>query len=141
MDFLNYCKQLQPEDWSKMVNEKWTVKDVVAHLAAWEKECARELGKAWTTREKPWFLKTDNWDDFNERSYNFYKDYSPEQLLDEWEKWQKELSKEIEKIGEGELKQDPDMFSWAFDVWATDEDNNPSHVDYHWKKVKKVLGK
>lgn len=140
MDFLGYCRQLKGDDWNKMVNQKWTVKDVVAHMAAWEKECAKELSKAWATKEKPWFLKTHNWDEFNERSYNFYKDYTPEQLLEEWEKWQKELNREIEQIGKAKLKQYPAMFNWAFDEWEIDEDHNPSHKDYHWKKVKKVLG-
>ena len=44
LDFVSYLKILKPEDWHKKVNDKWTVKDVVAHMIGWEKGDVKSQG-------------------------------------------------------------------------------------------------
>lgn len=134
MDFILYCKTLRPEDWNKKVNDKLTVKDVIAHMVGWEKEAVLELPKFWNTKQKPWFLKTHNYDKFNAKSIAEYKNYSPEKLLAEWKKWQKKLDNEIKKIGEENLRKSLDI-DWIFD------EGDGSHYEQHYEQIRKILKK
>lgn len=132
MDLLAYCRTLKPEDWSKSVNGKWTVKDIVAHLVGWEREVALELPKAWSGKKQPWFMADSNYDDFNATSVNYYKNYSPEELLAEWEKWQKAINVQVERIGEENLRQQPD-FGWVFD------DGEDGHYGKHYRQIQRAV--
>jgi len=134
-DFFQFLENLKPEDWNKKINDKWTIKDVVAHLVAWERECAICLPAAWGKKENPWFIKTDNYDEFNERAIQMYKDYSPEELLSEWKKWQDILEKEAKKIGENSLRSA--QFGLTFD-WFFDEGENNHYLE-HFNEIKKVF--
>ncbi len=133
MDILAFCRTLKTEDWGKKVNKNWSVKDVIAHLVGWEKEVALTLAKAWETKTKPWFFKTDNYDEFNAKSVAFYREYNPDLLIKEWENWQKNLDDEISKIGENNLRTHKD-FDWVFDVEGED-----SHYSQHYRQIKKAL--
>ena len=135
MDFISYLKTLQPEDWNKQVTDKWTVKDVVAHMVGWEKGDSDAIQKAWETKEKPWWLDTSDYDEFNRQNVKLYKDYTPEELIKEWEKCEKHNENEIERIGEDKLRSRPDLFRWLF------EEGEDSHYNYHYKQIKEVLGK
>ncbi|TAK96979.1 hypothetical protein EPO05_00430 [Patescibacteria group bacterium] len=139
MNLLTYCKQLRPDDWTRMVNNHWTIKDCVAHMVGWEKECVKELKITWATQCDPWFMRTNNWDDFNRESVTFYQNFTPEQLLAEWEKWQREMEELKNKIGEDKLKQAGEKFAWVFDQWDPDDEGNRSHNDYHLKQIIKSL--
>ena len=99
IDFIDYLKQLKVGDWSKMATEKWTVKDVVAHMVGWEKDSPGTIKKTWETRQTPWFMKIDDYDDFNRKVVEFYKNYTPNQLIEEFEKWQYRTKEEIDLIG------------------------------------------
>lgn len=131
MDFLEFLKNLKEEDWAKKINENWTIKDVVAHLVGWEKESARVLKDVWGSEKDPWFLLDGNYEKFNARSVDFYKSYSAEELIREWEKWQGVLEGEIKEIGENNLRQDPKM-NWVFDE---------EHYKYHLDQIKSSLNK
>jgi len=134
-DFFRFLKNLKPEDWNKKINDKWTIKDAVAHLVAWERECAICLPMAWEKKENPWFIKTDNYDEFNKRAIQTYKNYLPEELLSEWEKWQNALEKEAEKIGVNNLQSA--QFGLTFE-WFFDEGEN-NHYLQHFNEIKKVF--
>ena len=134
MTFLEYCRNLKLENWNKQVSEKWTVKDVIAHLVGWEKEVTNTLEESRKTGEPAWFMKQENWDEFNKQSIEFYKDYSPTELLDEWEMWQKKLEAKIKEQGEKELRDDKDM-EYLFDEG---EDN---HYEHHWKQIREAVEK
>src|SRR5688572_18897186 len=94
--FINYLKTLQPEDWSKMATSQWTVKDVVAHMVGWEKGDAEVIRGAWKLKTKPWWLVTDNYDEFNAQSVEFYKNCTPEELLAEWQMWQEKVQEAVD---------------------------------------------
>ncbi|MGE5298224.1 MAG: maleylpyruvate isomerase N-terminal domain-containing protein [Acidobacteriaceae bacterium] len=132
MNIISFFKSLKPEDWAKKTSEKWTVKDVLAHLVGWEREVATTLPKSWETKTEPWFMATGNYQDFNQRVYKEFKDYPPEKLLAELEKWEEILKTEIEKIGADKIRQRPHM-SWVFD-----EGDEP-HFGHHVQQVINVL--
>lgn len=135
MDFISYLKTLKPEDWQKPVTDKWTVRDVVAHMVGWEKGDPDAISKAWETKQPPWWMTTDDYDKFNQQNVEYYKDFTSEQLISEWQKWQAHIDKEVAKIGEAKLRARPDLFSWVFD------EGEDSHYNHHFKQIREALGK
>ena len=73
LDFISYIKTLKPVDLNKQVSDKWTVKDVVAHMIGWEKEDTKVIGLTWKTKKRPWFYETDHYDDFNNKLLDLLK--------------------------------------------------------------------
>ena len=110
MDFISYLKTLKLDDWNKKATDRWTIKDVVAHMVGREREDVEEIKKIWDTKQKPWFMETDNYDEFNAKWAEFYKDYTSDELISEWELWQKKVTEEIDKIGYSNIKSRPDLF-------------------------------
>lgn len=135
LDFVSFLKTLKPKDWNIMVTDSWTVKDVVAHMVGWEKGDPEAIRKAWKTKKPPWWMEMDDYDDFNKKNVDFYKDFSPEELIGELEKWQRHNQKEIDRIGEEKLRARPDLFGWLF------EEGEGSHYSHHYDQIKKALNK
>lgn len=142
LDFVSYLKTLKPEDWNKMATPKWRVKDVVAHMVGWEKRDAEVIKIFWETKKrKPWMSTREEWDEFNRKEVERYKNYTPQELIEEWEMWQKKVSEEIDKIGYENIKAHPDLFDWVLE----DEDHytlneGGSHYEHHYEQVKKAVG-
>ncbi len=132
MDTISFFKNLKPEDWEKPVTKLWKVKDVLAHLVGWEREAAQELPKAWENSEDPWFMDTDNFNNFNAEIYEEYKDFSPAQLLAELKEWQNALDEEIERIGEDDIRNS------NYSEWVFDEGREP-HFEHHINQVRQAL--
>ena len=134
MDFIDYLKSLEEEDWQKMVTDKWTVKDVVAHLVGWEKVAFNVLERySKMGEDEPWMVKTDEYDRFNAGSVEKYKSYTPAELIVEWGRWQKGIDDLIEKIGEEKLRANKKML-WVFD------EGESSHYGHHFGEIQKALG-
>ena len=72
------------------------MKDVVAHMVGWERGDVEEIKRIWETKTPPWWKNDPNYDEFNYKWVGFYKDYTPEQLIAEWEMWQRKVTKEVE---------------------------------------------
>ncbi|MDP3880607.1 MAG: maleylpyruvate isomerase N-terminal domain-containing protein [bacterium] len=132
MDFIAYLKALKPKDWEVMVTDKWTVKDLVAHLIGWEKECSETFDKVITTGKQPWFMETDNYDEFNARSVEFYNSYSPEELIIEWQSWQSKLEGKIQTFGADKIRKSKNL-NYLFDEGV----NN--HNSHHLKQIQAAL--
>ena len=116
MTFIDYLKTLKPEDWNKMATSKWAVKDVVAHMVGWETGDVKKIKRIWETKHPPWWKVSPNYDDFNAKWVDFYKDYTPQQLLEEWEMWQEKVEEEVDKIGYlDNIKTRPDLFDWLIE--------------------------
>ena len=77
MDFIGYLKKLDSEDWNKQVTERWTVKDVTAHMVGWERKDVEEIRRIWETKSPPWWKNNPNYDEFNAKWVEFYKKYTP----------------------------------------------------------------
>lgn len=129
-DFFDLLESLSEDEWELKVNDKWSVKDVVAHLIGWEEECAVSLMDSWQTGKKPWFMKTDDYDEFNRKSVMKYKNYTPKQLIERWKFVIRVLDSEIDDIGIGRLKAKGELFDWLFDE---------SHYEEHLEQIKKAL--
>ncbi len=86
------------------MTDLWTVKDVLAHLVGWEREVALEFKKMWGTDIEPWFTITDDYNDFKRKIYEEFKNFTPEELLLELEKWQAVVAKEIDRVGEDKIR-------------------------------------
>lgn len=144
IDFIAYLNTLKPEDWKKMATPKWTVKDVVAHMVSWEKESCEAVVKAWETKQRPWFMETENYEDFNVQQVEYYAHYTPNQLLQEWKMWQKKIWEEIEQIGYDNVKAHPELFDWLMDGQTKTEESytlneGGDHYRHHYEQIKKAV--
>jgi len=145
MDFISYLKTLNPEDWDKKATDKWTVKNVVAYMVAWKRRDAEIIPIFWETQKKePWMSTREEWDKFNAKWVEFYKDYTPDKLISEWELWQKKVTEEIDKIGYSNIKSRPDLFDWLLEdgegssnVFTMNEGG--SHHEHHYRQIKKAV--
>ncbi len=137
MDFIEFLRKIEPEMWGVRATSKWTVKDVVAHMVGWEKESVKTLREFKENgTDNPWFMKKDaDYTEFNDGAVLFYSEYSPEQLLAEWEKLQNELEMLIKNIGEDILRARPDM-EWVFDE---SKDGHEGHYEHHLKQIKEAI--
>ena len=135
IDFITYLKTLKPEDWQKKVADGRTIKEVIAHMVGWEKHDPGIIRTTWKTKKIPWFYQTDDYEDFNKKNIEYYKDYKPAELIKEWEKWQKKVKEEIDRIGEDKLKPRPDLFGWLFDK------SEKSHYNLHYQEIRAVIEK
>jgi len=132
-ELISYLKTLSQNDWNKKITDEWTVKDMIAHLVGWEKGDPGLIKSTWQTKEKPWFMKTKEYDAFNRQSVEYYKNFTPAELIAEWKKWRDKVKEVIMEIGEDKLRAHPDLFGWLFDQGAN------SHTNIHFKQIKKHL--
>lgn len=145
IDFIGFLKTLKPEDWNKKATPNWTVKDVVAHMVGWERGDVEVIRKSWETKTPPWWKNDPNYDEFNKKWVEYYKDYTPEQLIAEWEMWQKKVTEEVDKIGYSKIKTRPDLFDWLIEGDDKKGDKytmtkGGSHYEHHYRQIKKALG-
>lgn len=120
--------KLTPEEWQIKVDDKWTVKDVVAHLIGWSKVVAESLPEAWSTGEQPWFMESEKYDEFNKQNIENYRDFTPEELNQEWGKWEMQTDEEIKKIGARKIRRRKG-FEWVLD------EGEDSHYLEHMKQI------
>jgi hypothetical protein len=94
---------------SQIVNDivmgDWSVKDVIAHITAWNWEIAKSVDDV-LEKKAPWYL-TKGETAFNVAEVERRRDWSLQQVLDEWEKSFDSLTNRIEDITTEE---------WSFDT-------------------------
>jgi len=127
--FITLIKSLKPEDWNKKATEKWSVKDVVAHMVGWEREDSDVIRLTWENKERPWFMKTEDYNEFNKKWVEYYRNYTSQELIQELETWQKTVQAEIDSIGEENLKTRLDLFKWLFN------DGEDNHYNHHYRQI------
>ena len=103
-EIINFCQNLEKSDWAKMAKKTQTVKDIFAHLVGWQRECVLELRKTWNSGKQPWFVLTSEYDDFNLKIRNEFDVFQPDNLLQEFKKWDRALEQMIIEIGEDKLR-------------------------------------
>jgi len=130
--FLSYLKTLNEKQWEIRITNKWDVHDVVAHIVGWLEEVLAVLPKSWESKEEPWFMKTDNYAEFNQANVEKYKNLKPTDLISKYVELNNKLNILIDKIGEENIKLDQ-RFSWVLD----DGENN--HELYHFNQIKEKL--
>ncbi|MFA6602746.1 MAG: hypothetical protein WCT01_02985 [Candidatus Shapirobacteria bacterium] len=131
-EIIRLLKTLPPETWNLVIDNKWTIKEIVAHFVGWEEECVSQLPLIWQNQRTACFLFLDEVGDakFNQESLEKYAHLSPTQLLTEWEKWLKQGEKTVQEIDENNMKTNPKLFSWWFDQ---------SHYQGHYDQIRKAL--
>ncbi|HUY69876.1 MAG TPA: maleylpyruvate isomerase N-terminal domain-containing protein [Candidatus Tyrphobacter sp.] len=143
LNFISYLKTLRPDDWDVKVTSKWTVKDVVAHMVGWEKRSAEVIKITWETKRLPrWMTSSEEYDDFNRKNIEYYRNRTPADLISEWESWQEKIQEEIDRIGEDNLKSRSDLFGWFFgkEKGNRPEDyTNKNHYEHHYRQIRKAL--
>lgn len=88
----------------------WSVKDVLAHLTAWESELVTALNDALKGR-KPAIIDIDEIDEWNEDQYHANVRRSLEATLDDFEAVYKALWRRVEEFNERKLT-DNRVYSW-----------------------------
>ncbi len=132
-EFIDYLQELNEERWQVKIDDTKTVKNVIAHLVGWERECAKTLPKVWDKKIMPWFMKTDDYNEFNQKNMYEFRELSADELLREWQKWQKVFNNEINKIGIGKIRK-AKGFEWVLD------EGNDSHYLEHFREIKESIG-
>jgi hypothetical protein len=83
----------------------WTIKDILAHLAAWNKELTKAIGDL--LEEKDIWFRTKGDEEFNKIQVTLRKSKSIQEIIDEWENSFTKLIERIEALSEEE---------WNFDT-------------------------
>lgn len=144
IQFIKYLKTLPAEDWEKKVTADWDVKNVVAHMIGWDRGDVDAIKTICETKQPPsWKLsgwgKADD-DAYNAKWIEYYKDYTPTELIIEWEKWQAEVRALVNFYGEENLRARSDLFDWLFEgVEDNRKDSTPGHYKHHYNQLKQVL--
>jgi hypothetical protein len=105
------------------------------------------MTRIWETKQPPWWKTNPNYEEFNAKWVEFYKDYSPEQLLEEWEMWQEKVGEEVDKIGYlDNIKTRPDLFDWLIEDGIGNSDTytlieGGTHYQHHFKQIKEAIEK
>jgi hypothetical protein len=128
---LNLFESLSYKEWEIKTDSNYTIKELLAQAVAWEEEFAVCLRDSWQTKEKPWFLKTNKYEEFNKAAIRKYQSYNSKELIERWRFVIKVLDSEIRDIGVGNLRVKQELFNWIFDL-----DN--SYLKY-LNKIKKAL--
>jgi hypothetical protein len=99
---------------SQIINDivmgDWTVKDIIAHIAAWNWEIAKSIDEV-LEKKPPWYL-TKGETAFNVAEVAKRRDWPLSQVLDEWEESFDSLVHRIEEITVEEWNFDTGL-NWA----------------------------
>ncbi len=141
MDLIPYLKSISESDWYLRATDEWLVKDMVSHLIGWEREVSKNFMTAWEKGIEPWFMKVDDYTEFNQKIYAEFKDWTPSALLDEFEKWTKDLDEQIEKVGKENLEKRRKEFDWVLDDGENEDENTDtgSHFGHHLDQIKRAV--
>ena len=131
-EFLELLADLDDKDWDLRVNSGLTIKEMVSQLIGWEEEYAVCLMDSWQSGEEPWFLKTEDYSEFNDKAVKKYNQYTLKGLIERLKFVTLVFDSEIEDIGIGRLKVKGKLFDWFFD---------DSHYEKYSIELKKVLQK
>jgi len=95
-------KVVQEVDTKLMIFPGWTIKEMIAHITAWEIVIHKAF-QAYITGDPPYFLREQDFDIFNEEAVDFRATWSMEKVLQEWRDVRNDLKKTIQKLKETDL--------------------------------------
>lgn len=117
------------------VESSWSVKDILAHISAWEKLMIQWLEESLRdeTPQRP--SPGESWDDldhFNEQLYQDNKDKKLDDVLQEFAEVHQKAVNIIEAMEESDLL-DPDRFAWreGDPIWHLVAGNTWLHYEEH----------
>lgn len=104
-EFQQLINSLTPQQLTKTpVLENWTVKDIFAHLSAWNWDHAKEIDNI-LTDEPTWnklYKTSKDEDKFNKKAVEERKNINIHNVIEEWEKSFNTLIQRIEKLTDEE---------------------------------------
>lgn len=147
-EFQHLTKLLTPNQITNtQILEDWTVKDIMAHLSAWNWEQAKEIDNI--LHDKPtWnnlYNTRANEDNFNKKAVEERKDKDLLTIIEEWENSFETLIKRIEKLTEEEWNHECKGQIWRDGKPATMyslfryEEDGQSDEAHHAQQVKKFF--
>ena len=86
----------------------WTIKDIVAHIAAWNKELTKAISLI-LDKKDIWF-RTKSEEEFNKIQVALRRPRSTTEVLEEWKKSFTEMIEIIENLSEAEWNFDPGFY-------------------------------
>ena len=95
-------KVVQEVDTKLMIYPGWTIKEMIAHITAWEIVIHKAI-QAYNAGDPPYFLREQDFDIFNEEAVAIRASWSMEQVLKEWSDVREELKNTIKKLKETDL--------------------------------------
>jgi len=95
-------KVVQEVDTKLMIYPGWTIKEMIAHITAWEIVIHKAF-QAYIAGDPPYFLREQDFDIFNEDAVAIRASWSMEQVLKEWKDVRENLKKTIQKLKETDL--------------------------------------
>ena len=95
-------KVVQEVDTKLMIYPGWTIKEMIAHITAWEIVIHKAI-QAYIAGDPPYFLREQDFDIFNEEAVDFRATWSMEKVLQEWRDVRNDLKKTIQKLKETDL--------------------------------------
>lgn len=95
---------LREHEWGAHVSDEWTVKDVVAHVAAWDDELRRGID-AVLRNEMPGFAERSE-DELNEEFVASHRKMPLEKIVDELRSAHESLVERIEQIHDRDWQRD-----------------------------------
>lgn len=135
-DLLAAFNGLTPEQMLQPgVTGVWSVKDILAHLVAWEAEVVTALNQA-QNRRVPSIITIEDIDEWNEEQYHINSARSLEAVLADFEGVHKMLYSMVEDFDERTLT-DNRRFSWmeGEPLWFLIEDSAILHEQEHASEI------
>jgi len=93
---------VQEVDKDLMIYPGWTIKEMIAHITAWEIVIHRAI-QTYLAGEPPYFLHEQDFDIFNEEAVDYRASWSLEKVLQEWKDVREDLKKTVQKLKETDL--------------------------------------
>ena len=83
----------------------WTIKDVLGHITAWEIVIQKAI-QAFSAGDPPYFLREQDFDEFNQGAVDFRASWTLEEVLNEWRDIRAGLRKSIEGLDPDSLNEE-----------------------------------
>ena len=121
------------------VQSNWSVKDILAHITAWEKRMVQWLAESLRGEVPQRPAPGMSWDDLdrlNEQVYLENKDRPLDEVLREFHGFHQEAFEAVESLEEGDLL-DPQRFEWrdGDPMWHMVAANTWWHYDEHREAI------
>lgn len=131
------------------LGEGWTVKDVVAHLAAWNEEYIAEIARI-LNNQATWqnlYEAKEGEDEFNRREVEKRRESSYEDVFKEWESFCHELLNKLENLTDEQWGHKSGNDTWKFgrfkdvpvSVWSLFDYGEKTHEAEHLEALKKFF--
>jgi uncharacterized damage-inducible protein DinB len=116
----------------------WSVKDILAHLTAWQSELITALSQLDAPRRVPGIAKIEDIDDWNEEQYRVNARRSLQAVREDFNGVHKHLLKTIETLDDKVLE-DAQKFPWmeGEPLWYLIAENAYWHEQEHAEDIRK----